>query len=225
MKNLCSKASWSAGLLIFLATSSFSQTKDILTPDLRSLMDRKQIEAVNRNISLIQEGSRVGVHLDEKEGDGLAWLKNILFSSGTIEFDVKGKDVQGQSFVGLAFHGLDNSTYDAIYLRPFNFKTEDKVRKSHAVQYISHPVYTWNKLREEFPGKYEKPIEPAPNPTSWVHVRIVVASPNVSVYVNGNSQPSLAVEKLSQRTSGSLGFWVGNGSAGDFSNIKVIPAK
>jgi len=68
-------------------------------------------------------------------------LKNILFSNGTIEFDVKGKDVQGQSFVGLAFHGLDNSTYDAIYLRPFNFRTEDKLRKIHAVQYISHPVY------------------------------------------------------------------------------------
>jgi len=225
MKNLCSKAFCSAGLLIFLATSSFPQTKDILTPDLRSLMDRKQIEVVNRSLSLIQDGSRVGVHLDEKGGDGLAWLKNILFSNGTIEFDVKGKDVQGQSFVGLAFHGLDNSTYDAIYLRPFNFKTEDKLRKSHAVQYISHPVYTWNKLREEFPGKYEQPIEPAPDPTSWVHVRIVVASPKVSVYVNGNSQPSLTVEKLAQRTSGSLGFWVGNGSAGDFSNIKFIPAK
>jgi hypothetical protein len=202
-----------------------SQTKDILVPDLRSLVERKQIEVVNRTLSLIQDGSRVGVHLDEKDGDGVAWLKNILFSNGTLEFDVRGKDVQGQSFVGLAFHGLDNKTYDAIYLRPFNFRAEDKVRKSHGVQYISHPIYTWNKLREEFPGKYEQPVEPAPDPNSWVHVRLVVASPKVSVYINGNSQPSLTVEKLSQRTSGSVGFWVGNGSAGDFTTIKIIPAK
>jgi len=147
MTNLHSRILFSSGILIFLATSSFSQTKDILTPDLRSLLERKQIEVVNRNISLIQEGSRVGVHLDEKEGDGLAWLKNILFSNGTIEFDVKGKDVQGKSFVGLAFHGLDNSTYDAIYLRPFNFKTEDKLRKSHAVQYISRLVARYSERR------------------------------------------------------------------------------
>jgi hypothetical protein len=222
MKNPCSKALFSTGLLIVLTTSSFSQTKDIISPDLRSLVDRKEIEVFNRGLSLVKEDARVGVRLDEEGGDGVAWLKGIAFSNGTLELDVKGKDVQGQSFVGLAFHGLDNRTYDAIYLRPFNFQTTDKVRKSHGVQYISHPVYTWNKLREEFPGKYEQPVEPAPDPNSWVHVRVVVASPKVAVYINGNSQPSLTVDKLSARTTGSLGFWVGNGSGGDFANLKII---
>lgn len=224
MINPSSKLLLSSGL-IFVAAFSFSQTKNIQSVDLRGMVERKEIEVFNRSLSLVKDDSRAGVHLDEKEGDGVAWLKGIQFSSGTLEFDVKGKDLQGQSFVGLAFHGLDNKTYDAIYLRPFNFKAEDKARKSHCVQYIAHPDYTWNKLREEFPGKYEQPVEPAPDPNSWVHVRVAVASPKISVFINDNSQPSLTVDKLSQRTNGSVGFWVGNGSGGDFANLKIIQSK
>jgi hypothetical protein len=131
-----------------------------------------------------------------------------------LRFKFSGNDAWSEN-------GQFYKTYDGIYLRPFNFKTEDKLRKSHYVQYISHPIYTWNKLREEFPGKYEQPVDPAPDPNSWVHVRVVVASPKISVYINANSQPSLTVEKLSQRTTGSLGFWVGNGSGGDFANLSI----
>ena len=224
MRNPSSKLLFSSGL-IFTAAVSFSQTKNIQSVDLRGMVERKEIEVSNRSLSLVKDASRAGVHLDEKEGDGVAWLKGIQFSNGTLEFDVKGRDVQGKSFVGLAFHGLDNKTYDAIYLRPFNFKAEDKARKSHCVQYIAHPVYTWNKLREEFPGKYEQPVEPAPDPNSWVHVRVVVASPKISVFINNNTQASLEVDKLSQRTNGSVGFWVGNGSDGDFANLKVVHSK
>ena len=224
MRNPSSKLLFSSGL-IFIASVSFSQTKNIQSVDLRGMVERKEIEVVNRSLSQVKNDSRTGIHLDEKEGDGVAWLKGIQFSNGTLELDVKGRDVQGQSFVGLAFHGLDNKTYDAIYLRPFNFKAEDKARKSHCVQYIAHPVYTWNKLREEFPGKYEQPVEPAPDPNSWVHVRVVVASPKISVFINNNTQASLAVDKLSQRTNGSVGFWVGNGSDGDFANLKVVHSK
>src|SRR5207237_504148 len=100
-----------------------------------------------------------------------------------IELDIKGKDVQGQSFVGVAFHGVDDTTYDAVYLRPFNFKTDDPVRNTHAVQYVSHPTYPWQKLRAEHPGEYEQPVTPAPDPNGWFHVRVVVASPKVSVFV------------------------------------------
>jgi hypothetical protein len=219
MTSLGSKKLISAEIFVLMAMAAFSQTKEIQSPNL------KELDLFNRSLIVIQDGPRAGVRLDEKEGEGVAWFRNILFSNGTLEFDVKGKDVQGQSFVGLAFHGQDNKTYDAIYLRPFNFKQADKIRRSHGVQYISHPVYTWSKLREESPGKYEQPVEPAPDPNSWVHVRVLVANPKISVYINNNGQPSLTVEKLSQRTNGSIGFWVGNGSGGDFSNLKITPGK
>lgn len=221
MINLNSKVYLLFAIVILNSPSLFCQTKDSKTPDLGAMFKRNEIKVYNRQMSLTKNGAKVSIHLDEKGGDGLAWLTNIQFSNGIIEFDVKGRDVQGESFVGIAFHGLNDSTYDAIYLRPFNFRAEDKARKSHCVQYIAHPVYTWHKLREEFPGMYEQPIEPAPDPNFWVHVRLNVMSPKIEVYINNSSQPSLTVEKLSKQTNGSLGFWVGNGSGGDFANIKI----
>lgn len=177
----------------------------------------------NRGLSSFNDGTRKGVRLDERPGDGVAYLKGIEFSNGTIEVDVRGKDVQGQSFVGVAFHGVDSATYDAVYFRPFNFRTEDPARHSHAVQYISHPTYTWQKLRTERPGVFEQPVSPAPDPTAWFHVRVVVASPKVSVFVGDAKQPSLVVTQLSDRAKGLVGLWVGNGSGGDFAGLKITP--
>jgi len=159
-------------------------------------------------------------HLDAQEGDGILWLNNSNFKNGTIEFDVKGKDLQGQSFVGLAFHGLDNETFDGIYFRPFNFKNPE--RKSHSVQYISMPDNDWSKLRNAFPGKYEHEISPLPaDVNDWFHVKVVINSPKVLVYVNNSSTPTLSVDKISKRQEGKLGLWVGNGSEGWFRNLKI----
>jgi hypothetical protein len=129
--------------------------------------------------------------------------------------------VQQQSFVGVAFHGVDGTTYDAIYFRPFNFRAEDPARRQRAVQYISQPAYTWQKLRTEHPGRYEQPVNPVPDPNSWFHVRVVVAAPTVSVFVDGATEPSLVVNLLSDRKRGRVGLWVGNGSGGDFANLKI----
>jgi len=56
---------------------------------------------------------------------------------------VRGKDLFQQSFVGLAFHGKDDNTYEAVYLRPFNVRSDDPVRRDHAVQYMSVPDFDW----------------------------------------------------------------------------------
>ena len=136
---------------------------------------------------------------------------------------IKGKDVEGQSFVGVAFHGVDDSTYDAVYWRPFNFKTDDPMRHRHAVQYVAQPRYPWSKLRNEHPGEYEQPVNPAPDPNGWFHVRVVIARPTVSAYVGDATEPSLVVTLLNDRRKGRVGLWVGNGSDGDFANLKIVP--
>ena len=123
----------------------------------------------------------------------------------------------------LAFHGVDGTTYDAIYFRPFNFRAEDSARRGHAVQYIAQPIYPWQKLRAEQPGKYERAIDPVPDPNAWFHVRVVVASPKVSVFVDDAKEPSLVVDQLSNRKKGLVGLWVGNNSGGDFANLKIVP--
>lgn len=197
--------------------------KKTIEPDLTALAAGNGFKVSNRTLSSFTDESKKGVRLSESPGDGVAYLNGVEFTNGAIEFDVRGKDVQQQSFVGVAFHGLDDKTYDAVYFRPFNFKAEDSARRLRAVQYIAHPTYTWQKLRTEQPGKYEQPVNPVPDPNGWFHVRVVVASPKVSVFVNEAKEPSLVVNQLSDRKKGLVGLWVGNTSGGDFANLKIVP--
>jgi len=179
---------------------------------------------VNRSAEPIDDGGRKGVRLDEREGEGLAWQEGSRLADGTIEFDVRGKDVPQKSFVGVAFHGADDRTFEAVYFRPFNFKAADPARAARAVQYVSHPDFPWQKLRAEKPGQYEKAANPVPDPNGWFHVRVVIAAPKISVYVDGSPEPCLSVETLSPRRDGMIGLMVGNGSGGDFAGLKITPA-
>lgn len=183
----------------------------------------ESLQVFNRTASAFTDSAKKGVRLSENAGDGVAFLRGVEFANGTIEVDLRGKDIPQQSFVGIAFRGVDDSTFDAIYFRPFNFRTTDPARRIRAVQYVSHPTYTWNKLRAEHPGMYEKPANPAPDPNGWFHARIVVTGSQVSVYIDGATEPSLAVTTLSARTKGMVGLWVGNNSGGDFANLRIRP--
>jgi hypothetical protein len=207
-----------------LANSSVFAQKKASRPDLAALAEGKGLKLFNRSASVLTDGARRGLRLNESMGDSIAYVEGIEFADGTIEFDLRGKNVQQQSFVGVAFHGVDGTTYDAIYFRPFNFRAEDPARRVRAVQYISHPTYTWQKLRTEHPGRYEQPVNPVPDPTGWFRARVVVASPKVSVFVNDAKEPSLVVSQLSDRKKGLVGLWVGNGSGGDFANLTITPS-
>nr|WP_294941375.1 hypothetical protein [uncultured Mucilaginibacter sp.] len=188
--------------------------------NLQTLLAEKKFDVYNRDISTINDGNKTGVKLSARENDGVAWIRGVAFSNGIIELDIKGKDILQQSFLGIAFHGAEaENTADVIYFRPFNFRAADPVRKIHAVQYVSLPNYDWELLRQKFNGQYEKGIEPAPKADEWFHAKIVVAYPLVSVFVNGNTQPSLEVKMLSTNKTGKLGLWVGNNSDGEFANL------
>ena len=187
--------------------------------DLSVLLQEKKLTVINRQISAAND--HLSVKLEAGEKEGIAWSSGVSFSQGTIEIDLKGKDVLQQSFLGIAFHAENDSTYDAVYFRPFNFLAKDPVRKIHAVQYISHPVYGWKKLRDEYNGIYEKGLVSPPDPNGWFHARIVVQGELVTVFVNNDKVPSLTIEKLNKRRDGKIGLWVGDGSDGEFKNISI----
>jgi hypothetical protein len=204
-------------VFLLLTLESFSQQ------NAESELLQKKYTVFNRRISIVPvDGSR---HLNDGEGPGIAWINGQEFNYGTIEFDIKGKDLLQKSFVGFAFHGLNDTTYEAIYFRPFNFQSADPVRKTHAVQYIAYPLYDWPKLRTEYPNKYEQPVSPIPDPNDWFHARIVVEPKKISVFVNGNSNPSLVVEPLVPLAGKNIGYWVGNNSDGNWKNLLIEPAK
>jgi len=207
-------------LLIFslsAASSSYGQKQSF---DLQQLLKEKKLITINGKVVPITDGNRKGVSMLPGFKEGVVWLKDVTFSTGTIEIDLRGKDVFQKSFIGIAFHGVDSVTQDIVYFRPFNFRSEDPIRKIHAVQYVSHPDFPWDKLREEKNGVYEKGIDPPPSPKDWFHAKIVVDDTQIKVYVNNASVPSLTVDKLNTRKSGLIGL-SNEGLEGDFANLTI----
>jgi hypothetical protein len=194
------------------------------TPDLGALAEAKRLRHVNRTVTPLIDGARRGVRLSEAPGESPAIVPGLELGNGTIEFDIRGKDLAQASFVGVAFHIADDKTYDAIYFRPFNFKAAAADNRGHGVQYVSMPTYTWQKLRAEQTGKFEQAVNPVPDPNGWFHARVVIASPQVRVFVADAREPCLVVDLLNDRRKGQLGLWVGNNSGGDFANLTVTPA-
>jgi hypothetical protein len=165
------------------------------------------------------------VHVSEKAGNGVAWIEGSDFAEGTIEVDVRGRDVLQRSFLGVAFHGKDDNTYECVYLRPFNFRADDPVRHGHAVQYIALPEYDWPRLRKDFPEEFENPVDPSIVPTDWVPLKVVVKGQTIQVSVGSAQTPALEVRKLGPNDRGMLGLWTGNNSDGDFANLRVTAMK
>ena len=190
--------------------------KSIVTPDLSKVHDISVWTKVNREVTFDDV-----IFMNAQQNDGLLYLNDLEFSNGTIELDIKGKNSPGQSFVGVAFHGLNESTFDAVYFRPFNFKNPE--RNSHSAQYISMPDNDWSKLRSQFPGKFENTVSPVPDPDDWFHARVVIKYPKVEVFVNNSESPSLVIQQISERKKGWVGFWTGNNSEGNFKNLKITP--
>lgn len=206
-------------LLMLVISTGVAQNKQAY--DLYKHATSKELKVYNRELTLINENNIRGIRLSKAYGEGIAWVNNLEFSEGTIEFDVRGEDTKQHSFVGIAFHAVNDSTFDAVYLRPFQFRETNETLRSHGIQYISLPEFTWRVLRAKFPERYEHAVDPAPDPNGWVHVRLEIKGNTIRTFINGNSQPALVVEKLTAVTSGRLGFYVADTSGGDFANLVV----
>lgn len=201
----------------------FAQTAKKI--NLHTEIKKNRLHIVNRIASPLNDGKHKGLELHEKSGEGIVWLQNQNFSQGSIEIDLKGQDVFQKSFLGIAFHGQNDSIYEAVYFRPFNFHAKDSVRRIHAVQYIAHPDFRWEKLRKERNAEFEKKIPNAPNPNEWFHVRIEISSAEVTVFVEKNPNSVLRVKRLSAFYGGKIGLFVGDNSGGKFANLKIIRFK
>ena len=206
-------------MLIFLCMTIFAfgqQKVDLLA----ALQDQK-IDAVNRTLSLY-ENSPGAVELNAAEGDGFGILKEIAFSTGTIEVELLGENSPGRSFIGIAFNIEDEESFEAIYFRPFNFVATEQARKVHMVQYVNHPNNTWRRLREERTGEFENEIPDPPDPDGWFKAIIKVSEKSVEVFLDDKAEPVLKVERLSGTKSENIGLWTGNGSSGRFRNLVLF---
>jgi hypothetical protein len=206
-------------IVLLFPNSIFGQKKDYF--EIATLFKKGEVTVVNREIQIISNDNAEYLQVSESKKEGIVWLPIKEFENGTIEIEMRGKDLFQQSFIGIVFHGLNDSTYDAVYCRPFNFFAKDSIRRIHAIQYISHPVFTWKKLRNERNAVFEKEIINPPDPNGWFTMKLVIDKTTVNAYINNAAQPTLTVTKLTKRARGRIGLFTADGSGGDFKSLRV----
>src|SRR5258708_12560219 len=127
------------------------------------------------------------------------------FSNGVIEAEVAGSPggeayPGARGFVGIAFRlqadrdPAGPQAYDAFYLRPTNGRSEDQERRNHSVQYISHPDWTWSRLRREAPSRYEAYVDLLPD--TCTKIKIEVRAAQARPYVHDHPPPALLPNHL-----------------------------
>lgn len=178
-------------------------------------LTQADIETVNRT-AVVSNGE---VRLDAAPGSGLAWIKSLNLNEGCLSLEVKGTNEFGRSFVGIAFRAADQDTYDAVYLRPFVFQSDNPEHAANGIQYVSMPEFGWDVLRQRSPGVYEKSIGSRPSPEDWVHLRVEFGDGRMKAYVNRSKDPQLDLALLTSQTAGRVALWVGNNSSGMFRNV------
>jgi len=196
---------------------------NMIVPDLKAVPDGTVWNGNIQEANVVEKDGDAAIEFDKLDWN-VIWLDGFEFNDGIIEFDAKGKSEPPQgSFIGVTFRVVDIDTYDAVYFRPFNFRASDETRRSHAVQYVSSPLWHWERLRTEKTGQYEMPIDPAPDGDEWFHAKVVIEGQQVSVFVNDAAEPALQVTALSDRTGGSVGIWCYG--YGVIANLKITPTE
>lgn len=203
--------------LFILGTTAYSQNTTI---NLGEKYKSNSFSTINRELSQLTDDSGA-VKLNAASGDGLSILKDVSFDEGTVQIELLGENNPGKSFVGFAFNIQNDSTYEVVYFRPFNFVAEEQLRKSHMAQYIYHPEFTWKKLRETRTGEFENEIVNAPDPDQWFTAKIEIVKSTVKVYVNNSKDATLEVTRLAEIKSDKIGIWTGFNSSGSFRNLQI----
>ena len=147
-----------------------------------------------------------------RDEDMMALLDGGDFTDGTIQLDVAGAPRPGappdsRGFIGVSFRtGPHGAWSDVFYLRPTNGRANDQLRRNHAVQYVSHPEFPWERLRRESPGVYESYADMVPG--AWTTMRIKVAGNTARLYVNGAAQACLVINDLKHgKRPGRIALW------------------
>lgn len=217
-----------AALALGVSLASAAPANPPVKPDFAKIHDEKVWDLVQADGHLATDRS-LRLTVTGRPGGpgsraGIAWIHGIDFDQGTIEVELKGKSAPPQrSFLGIAFHGVDEKTFEAVYFRPFNFKAAQPASRARAVQYIAWPDYTWERLRQERPNTFEQPVNPVPDPDRWFHVKLEVGAKQVRVFVQRSAEPTLVVDRLSDRVGGKVGLWV-DLFDGQFRNLSITPA-
>jgi hypothetical protein len=221
-----------AALVLFMNVSGVTQVKTIRVP----LDNFNEMQPRNVKTELVNYKGRKALRVTDDaaanvaDGIQVVILTKTEFQDGIIEIELTGEpsataEQGARGFVGVAFRvnldaTKDSARYECFYLRPTNGRADDQVRRNHSTQYISYPDFPWQRLRKEFPEKYESYVDLVPG--EWTKVKIEVRGDQARLYVHNAPHPVLVVNDLKQgQQQGRIALWVGAGTVAHFSNLLV----
>src|SRR5580765_7816312 len=205
-----------AVLALALSQTLTAQTVDQLMPHNVKL---QSLTYLGKSAVRVTEDGQV------PNGEAYAIVRGDAFHNGEIELELAGRPAAGgpaaaRGFIGVAFR-LRNDQFEYIYLRPTNGRADDQVRRNHSTQYSSHPNFDFSVSRREAPEKYESYVDLEPG--VWTRYRLTVNGTTARLYVHGAEQPCLIVNDLKiEPRAGGVALWVGPGTEGYFSNLKIV---
>ncbi len=192
----------------------------------------ERLKPVNSKVESVTYKGRKAIRVADTAPDGtlddarLVVVTGTQFQDGSIEVDVAGDRIAGASetargFVGIAFRvAHEGPPFEAFYLRPLNGRSDDQLQRNHSAQYISSPEFPWNRLRKEFPGKYESYVDLVPG--EWTKIKIEVKGEKARLFVNDGTEPILIVNPLLHGdTKGAIALFISVGSVAHFTNLRV----
>ncbi len=140
---------------------------------------------------------------------GAAFLKDVSFRNGIIEFDVAFPP--GRSFIGVSFRVQDEENFENFYMRSHQSGNPD------ATQYM--PLFKGRESWQLYHGEgYSAAVQYVYN--QWQHVKLVVHEGQMEVYVGDMSKPALFVPALKRPVqAGGLGIR----GIGRYANFSYTP--
>jgi hypothetical protein len=214
--------------VLFSVAAGSAQTRTMTLP----LDSSEGLKPINAKLEPARYKGRKALRVTDAAPEGspddarFVVVTGSQFQDGLIEVDVAGDRIAGaaetaRGFVGVAFRVAQGGPpFEAFYLRPYNGRSDDQLQRNHSAQYISSPEFPWNRLRQEFPGKYETYVDLVPG--EWTKVKITVSGDQARLYVNEAREPTLLVRHLLHGDSkGGVALFISVGSLAHFSNLRV----
>jgi hypothetical protein len=214
--------------VLFSVAAGSAQTRTMTLP----LVSTEGLKPINAKLEPATYKGRKALRVTDAAPEGspddarFVVVTGSQFQDGLIEVDVAGDRIAGaaetaRGFVGVAFRVAQGGPpFEAFYLRPYNGRSDDQLQRNHSAQYISSPEFPWNRLRQEFPGKYETYVDLVPG--EWTKVKVAVSGDQARLYVNEAREPTLLVRHLLHGDSkGGVALFISVGSLAHFSNLRV----
>lgn len=163
---------------------------------------------------LPQGVAKVEEHLGQKSlflFGGIAYLKDIDFTDGIIEFDVAFSKKRG--FHGGVFRLQDNANYEEFYLRAHQSGNPDALQYSPVFNGMAAwQLYHGDGLSGVANFSFDK----------WMHVKLIVSGNCAELYIDNNDQPVLFMSDLKRELKpGKVGIKTNRFSPGHYANFSV----